>query len=88
MALDEGWLYIPYVDGLGSGNEMQVLVEKVLVDNRDKPYFSDYAGDGHHGFSSKIYKRTIKIRKLKFKNKTDYDTFLNILENQNLRLQK
>jgi len=80
MALDEGWLFIPYVDGVGGGSEMQVPVEKITVDVKDKGFFADYASDGHYGFSTLTVQRTVKVRKLKFANKTDYDSFLSTLD--------
>lgn len=76
MALTKGWLYLPYVDGVGGGSEMQVPVKDCKCDLKDTgAKFIDYSGDGHYGFSSRVYKRMIKVRTIMFNNKADYDTF-------------
>lgn len=75
MALTKGWLYLPYVDGVGGGSEMQVPVKDFRYDVKDKPMFTDYSSDGHYGFSTKVYQRIVKIKHLMFDNKTDYDLF-------------
>lgn len=71
MALTKGWLYIDY----GTGN-YQVQVADCKADKSDKGYFSDFAGDGHFGFSSRTYKRMVKAKGLRFDNKTDFDLFM------------
>ena len=75
MALTKGWFYMDY----GTGN-YQVPIKDWKVDKKDKGFFSDFSSDGHFGFSTRTYKRMLKIKGLMFDNKTDYDLFLSALD--------
>lgn len=81
MALTKGWLFLPYVDGVGGGSEMQFPVKDFQVDEKDKGVLiTDYPNYGTYGFSTEILKRTIKIRRVMISSKADFDLFLSTLK--------
>lgn len=79
MGLGEGWAYID----TGGAEAMRILCEDIVWDTKDEIIHKRFVGD--NGFKKGLNKitRIIKIKGCVFRNKTDFETFLDNMKTLN-----